>query len=227
MPRERKAPLSTEAGDPEVEVRDVTDGLWLWRQRHWEWRPGDDWEPNVSSFVAEANGEVLLIDPLAPRPPASGVYDRLGRQTPTAAVVLKPDHVRDVDLFVHWYGIPAYGPWLFWRNDLPKVELKPVRPGDALPGGAVALYDGRDAMETPIYLPNQRAIVFADAMTAPGGVLRVWWSPGLRERTLPALRAMLELPFDHVLVAHGTPVHNRDDFEAALEREPWSAPTTT
>ena len=219
--------MSAAEGDSDLEVRDVTDGLWLWRQRHWEWRPGDDWEANVSSCVVETGAEVLLIDPLAPRPPAAMVYDRLARRTPTAVVVLKPDHVRDVDLFVHWYGIPAFGPWLFWQNDLPRVELEPVRPGAQLPGGALALYDGRDAMETPLFLPEQRAIVFADAMTAPGGVLRVWWSPALKERTLPALRAMLDLPFEHVVVAHGAPVHRRADFEAALEREPWSAPTSS
>jgi hypothetical protein len=39
---------------------------------------------------------------------------------------------------------------------------------------------------------------------------------------LPALRALLELPFEHVLVSHGEPVHTRADFEAALTREPWS-----
>ena len=61
-------------------------------------------------------------------------------------------------------------------------------------------------------------------MTAPGGVLRVWWTPSFEERTLPALRALLDLPFEHVLVSHGEPVHGRADFEAALEREPWSRP---
>ena len=39
---------------------------------------------------------------------------------------------------------------------------------------------------------------------------------------LPALRALLELDFEHVLVSHGEPVHTRADFEAALERTPWS-----
>jgi hypothetical protein len=78
-------------------------------------------------------------------------------------------------------------------------------------------------METPLYLPEQRALVFADGMTAPGGVLRAWGTPWHAERTLPALRALLELPFEHVLVAqHGEPVHARADFLAALEREPWS-----
>jgi glyoxylase-like metal-dependent hydrolase (beta-lactamase superfamily II) len=64
-------------------------------------------------------------------------------------------------------------------------------------------------------------VVFADALTAPGGTLRVWTTPWHEERTLPALRAMLDLPFEQVLVSHGEPVHTRADFEAALTRIPW------
>ena len=207
-----------------VEIQDIAPGLWLWRQPHWEWKAGDDWEPEVSSVVVDSGGEVVLLDPLAPPPSARDVYERLESKRPTAVVVLKPDHVRDVDLFVHWYGIPAHGPWLYWKNDVPRVELKEVRPDDVLPGGLRALYDGRGSMETPLYLPDQRAIVFADGMTAPGGVLRVWWTSQLEARTLPALRAMLDLPFEHVLVSHGQPVHDRAEFEKALEREPWSRP---
>ena len=208
-----------------VEVRDVVPGLWLWRQPHWEWREGDDWEPEVSSFVVECRGETVLLDPLAPPPSARDVYSRLEASPPTAVVVLKPDHVRDVELFVHWYGARAYGPWLFWRGDVPRIELEPVRPDDELPGGLLALDDGRHGMERPVFLPEQRAIVFADGMTAPGGVLRVWWSSAHERRVLPALRAMLDLPFEHVLVSHGQPVHTRADFEAALEREPWCRPS--
>lgn len=207
-----------------VEIRDVAPGLWLWRQPHWEWREDDDWEPEVSSFVVESRGEVVLLDPLAPPPSAPEVYERLEAARPTAIVVIKPDHRRDVDLFVHWYAAAACGPWLYERGDAPTTELTPVRPGDELPGGLQALSDGRGGAETPIYLPEQRAIVFADGMTAPGGVLRVWWSPALEKWGLPALRAMLDLPFEHVLVSHGEPVHTRADFEAALHREPWSSP---
>jgi hypothetical protein len=161
-----------------VEIRDVAPGLWLWRQRHWEWREGVDWEPLVSSFVVESGGEVILLDPVAPPPSARQVYDRLETDAPTTAVVLKPDHVRDVDLFVHWYGVRAYGPWLFWRGDAPREELTPVQPDQVLPGGLVALYAGRGNTETPLWLPEQRTVVFADGMTAQGdGLLRVWWTP--------------------------------------------------
>ena len=107
---------------------------------------------------------------------------------------MKPDHVRDVDLFVRWYGARAYGPQLFWRDDVPRTELELVQPGDELPGGLQAHYDGRGAAETPIYLPEQRALVFADAMCGLGGALRVWATPWHEERTLPALRALLDAP---------------------------------
>ena len=208
-----------------VEILDVADGLWLWRNPHWEWREGDDWEPEVASVVVESRGEVVLLDPLAP-PPIDGleVYRRLDARRPTRIAIVKPDHVRDVDLFAHWYGIPAHGPWLFWKNDAPRVELEPLELAVELPGGLMPLSDGRGGMEKPLYLPEQRTIVFADAMTAPGGTLRVWWSPAHEVSALPALRRMLELPFERVIVSHGAPVHSRAEFEAALEREPWSKP---
>jgi hypothetical protein len=205
-----------------VEMRDVAPGLWLWRQPHPDWREGFDWDLEVSSFAVESRGVSLVLDPLAPPPSAREVWARLDALDPDAVVILKPDHVRDIDLFVRWYGADAYGPYLFWRDDIPHSELEPVRPGDELPGGLQAHDDGRGQMETPVYLPDQRALVFADGMTAPGGVLRVWGTPWHDERTRPALERLLELPFEHVLVSHGEPVHTRADFIAALDRATWS-----
>ena len=204
-----------------VEVRDVAPGLWLWRQPHPDWRPGLGWDPPVSSFCATAADDVVVMDALAPPDEANEVWERFERARPTVAVVLKPDHVRSVDLFVERYGVRAFGPGVFHRGDVPQTELEETRPGLELAGGIRTLYDGRYQNETPLYLPDQRALVFADAMTAPGGVLRIWATPWHEERVLPAFRAMLELPFELVLVSHGEPVHDRAEFEAALEREPW------
>ena len=58
-------------------------------------------------------------------------------------------------------------------------------------------------------------------MTGQGGELRVWATPWHEERVLPALRALLELPFEHVIVSHGEPVHDRAAYERALELPPW------
>jgi len=150
----------------------------------------------VTSFAVRSRGARVLLDPLAPPPSAREAWERLEAFAADTVVILKPDHVRDVDLFVRWYGARALGPFLFWRDDIPKPQLEGVRTGDELPGGLVALDDGRGMMETPLYLPEQRV--------------------------LPALRELLELPFEHVIVSHGEPVHERPAFEEALEREPWS-----
>src|SRR3954453_21549658 len=125
-----------------VEIRDVAPGLWLWRQPHWEGREGDDGEPEAAPFVVESRGEVVLLDPLAP-PPIEGaeVYRRLEARRPTRGVVPKPDPVRDVDLFSHWYRIPAHGPRLYFRQDVPQVEMAGLDPDEELPGGLMALED--------------------------------------------------------------------------------------
>jgi len=123
---------------------------------------------------------------------------------------------------VRRYGARALGPRLFFRDNIPETKLEPIEPGSQLPGGIVALYDGRGRNETPLWLPEQRTLVFADALTAPGGELRVWASRWHEERALPALRALLELPFEQVIVSHGEPVHTRAAYKRALERAPWS-----
>jgi glyoxylase-like metal-dependent hydrolase (beta-lactamase superfamily II) len=176
----------------------------------------------VASTCVESGGEVAVLDALAPSGETDEVWSRLEARPPSLAVVLKPDHVRDVDLFVRRYATRAYGPSLFWRHDVPETDLEPIEPGTVLPGGLVALYDGRGRSETPLWLPEQRALVFADALTAPAGVLRVWSTPWHKERTLPALRALLELPFELVIVSHGEPVHDRAAYERALELPAWS-----
>ena len=73
----------------------------------------------------------------------------------------------------------------------PADGADPVEPGDTLPGGLVALYDGRGRNETPVWIPEHRTLVFADALAAPRGELQVWDCPALRERALPALSALL------------------------------------
>jgi hypothetical protein len=205
------------------EVSDVALGLWIWRLQHPDWAPHVDWPPHVTSTCVESGGEVAVLDALAPPEEATDVWTRLDARPPTLAVVLKPDHVRSVDLFVQRYGARAYGPYLFWRGDAPETELEPIEPGSELPGGLVAVYDGRGRMETPLWLPEQRALVFADALTERGGKLLVWGTPWHEERALPALRALLELPFEHVIISHGEqPLHDRAAFERALELPPWT-----
>jgi hypothetical protein len=90
-----------------VELRDVAEGLWIWRMNHPKWKRDQGWEPIVTSTVVESKGERLVLDPLAPPESETDVWERLDVSPPIAIVVLKPDHVRDVDLFVHRYSVRA------------------------------------------------------------------------------------------------------------------------
>jgi glyoxylase-like metal-dependent hydrolase (beta-lactamase superfamily II) len=204
---------------PVEEVRDLAPGLWLWRLPYPDWHEAAGWPELVSSTCVESGGEVAVLDPLAP-PEGSEIWERLDARPPTMVVVLKPDHVRDVDLFVRRYGCRAFGPWLFERQNIPETELEPIEPGSELPGGLVALYDGRGRNETPLWLPEQRALVFADSLTAAAGEVRIWGTLQI-ERARAALRELLELPFERVIVSHGDPVHDRAAFERALDSPPW------
>jgi len=206
-----------------VELRDVANGLWIWRAEHHHWKPGDDWQPVVTSTYVESKGERLVIDPLVPKAGASELWKRLDNRPPTMAAVIIPDHVRDIDEFVRRYGVRGFGPRLFWPDDLPKNKLEMIESDMVLPGGFVALYDGRGRLETPLWLPEQQAIVFGDGLTERGGDLRIWGSPWHEKRALPAMRELLKLPFEKVIISHADhePVHSRAAYERALELPPW------
>jgi len=211
--------------ESKVGIRDVAPGLWIWRARHPFWDAKADWQPVVTSAFVESGGERYVLDPLSPQLDDIGLWERLDSRPPTAAVVLMPDHVRDVDLFVRRYKLRAYGPMFFYPDDIPKSALEPIIADMTLPGGLVALYDGRGRLETPIWLPQQRVIMFGDALTERNGELRVWdCRAGHKKRELPALRVLLDLPFERVIISHcdDEPVLSRSEFERALERPPWT-----
>jgi hypothetical protein len=205
-----------------TEIHDIAPGLWVWRTPHPSWTGDEEWGPLVASTCVESGGQVAVLDPLIPYTDPQEVEDRLDARPPTMVVILKPDHVRDVDAFAMRYHAQAYGPDVFHRDDVPKTDIEPIEPGTVLPGNMVALYDGRGRNETPIWVPEHRTLVFADALTAPNRELRVWATPWHEQRTLPALRDLLELPFDTVIVSHGDPVHDRGAYERALGLPVWS-----
>ena len=207
-----------------VEIRDLAPGLWIWRAEHHHWKPGDDWQPIVTSTYVESGGERFVIDALVPKTPAEELWKRLDSRPPTIAAVTIADHVRDIDEFVNRYKIRGFGPRLFWPDDIPTTQLEVIEPDRLLPGGIIALYDGRGRLETPLWLPEQRVIVFGDALTERAGVLRIWSSSQHEKRALPAMRELLSLPFERVIIshAHNEPVHDRAAFERALKLPPWT-----
>jgi hypothetical protein len=47
-------------------MRELQKGVWHWTATHPDWKPGEDWEPEVSSYAIDDGERLLLFDPLAP-----------------------------------------------------------------------------------------------------------------------------------------------------------------
>jgi hypothetical protein len=154
----------------------------------------------VASFAIESGGELLLGTRLRLLHASASSGNAWTKRSPHAS---------------------AFGPNILFRTDIPKTELEWLKPCDELPA-AYARYTTVASGGRPRSLRRSKARSCSDAGTSLGGVLQVWWTPWLEDRTIPELRSLLELPFEHVLVSHGQPVHTRTDFEAALERPPWT-----
>lgn len=234
----------SERDDPRVQIRDLGPDLWIWRILHPGWTEHVDWQPMVTCVCADVRSDRLVIDPLAPPLDARSVWDRLDSHPPTAVALLKPDHVRprwtaaaehatakragtriewSTDFLVRRYRCAAFGPAGFEPGEEPEIPMRSLAAGMTLPGGAVVLADPRRFNETPLWLPEQRVIVFADGMTERNGELRMWTMADIDGSAPRAFRALLDLPFERVIISHGEPVHERAEFERALERRPWPA----
>src|SRR5260370_31540548 len=152
-----------------VEIGEVAPGLWIWRAEHHHWKPGDDWQPIVTSTYVESGGQRYVLDPLVPKMATEELWKRLDSRPPNLAAVTIADHVRDIDEFVNRYKVRGFGPRLFYPDDVPKTQLEVIEPEKELPGGIVALYDGRGRSETRLWLPEQKSVVLGPALTEQRG----------------------------------------------------------
>ena len=195
-----------------MELHELADGLWGWRQPHPEWKPGLGWDPPVNSFLLTTDGLAILMDALVPEP-WPWLDERVANHE-VHVVQLKPDHDRSRDELAERYRGRVWKPGDYF-------------PGDELPGGLVAQFDGRFRGECPMWIPEHRTLVFADAVISDrDGDLRIWWCEWHREYVVPAFRRLLELPVERVLVAHGAPIaHDGTELERALARPLWQPPS--
>lgn len=205
-------------------AEEILADLWRFTARHPEWEEDEDWDPEVAWWAVLRPGGLVLIDPLVPD------WDELDRLVELAggcAGILRT-------VFFHQRSIGEasrrYGAEIWARRPPPNIAAEHFDHAvgeDQLPEDLHAFDVLRDD-EIAVWLPEQRALAFGDAMVRDHAgrlsmcpeswVKRVGGWPALRERLAP----LAELEPQHVLVSHGPLVlgDGAESFSRALADSP-------
>ncbi len=190
------------------------DGLWRWTAYYEEWRD------TVGCVYYEAPDAIVLIDPLVPAEASEAVrfWEALDRdvarvELPVHVYITVFWHARSGGEIVRRYDGTLHAPSRARAANEKRtgVPASVFRPGDALEGGIEALATGRST-EVAYWIPEHRALVPGDVLLgAADGGLRLcpssWLPASVTHATLQvALKPLLELPVERVLVSHGEPV---------------------
>ena len=185
-------------------MEEIVPGLWHWTARH------EHIGKEVSSYYLPE--ERVLIDPMTP-PEGLDWFEELG--PPEHVLLTNRHHDRHA-----WRLREAFGCTVHCvREGLHELEghgpVEAFAFGDELPGGIVAHeVDAICPDETALHLPAHRALACADGVVRWSGQDELAFVPDTLmddpERTKAGLRdayrGLLELDFDHLLLAHGDPI---------------------
>jgi hypothetical protein len=200
------------------ELQELRLGLFRWTALHPDAEPSptagspDDWGPDVASIAYRAPDALLLVDPLVPedRVELQQELDTLVRRhrQRVAIVTTLQFHRRSRSALADRYGATTSRAKRTLPRDVETVVI-------------------RGAGETMVWLPRPRALVPGDRLLGDdrGGVRLCpdswmrYLPSGMRQGELrEALRPLLDLPVELVLVSHGEPVlrNGRDAITRAL-----------
>ena len=203
--------------------------IYSWATPHPEWRTAAEWGHTVNSYALVCFDTVVLVDPLLPssgdtgRDPLIDELDGLAEGSRALEIMVTiPYHTRSAEILYQRYAGSEPHPRLWGHKAVatrlqdPSTELntyvplEPIRDEERVVAVPYPIGNPR-RYETPLWIPELRAIAFGDAVVGVEGTLRIW-QPGpfstawYREKFLPTLRPLLELEAEHALVTHGPPV---------------------
>jgi hypothetical protein len=200
------------------ELGELGRGLFRWTAAHPDADPDAtpgspaDWGPEVGSVAYAAPDALVLVDPLVPEH--------------------RPGLQRELDALVRSHGqrVAIVTTLQFHRRSRAELAQRyrasTSRAKATLPEG-VETVQIRGAGETMVWVPEHRALIPGDRLLgdATGGVrlcpdswLRYLPTGMRREGLRAALRPLLDLPVELVLVSHGEPVlkNGREAIARAL-----------
>jgi glyoxylase-like metal-dependent hydrolase (beta-lactamase superfamily II) len=194
-------------------VQRVAAGLHRWTAYHHEWKQ------DVGCLALRGRKELILIDPLVEE---WEELDALARDRRVHVLLTIFWHARSSREVVERYGAALWSTAAGRRRIANRAgqPTETFEAGHRLPGGVHPLATGRSA-EVVFWLPKQRALAVGDVLLgSPFRLCPRSWLPrdlghdGLRN----ALRPLLELPVERVLVSHGEPVlgSGRDELARLL-----------
>ena len=185
-----------------MKVDELAPGLWRWTAPHPEWKEGDDWERDVGCVYYEAPDATVLVDPLVPAGAERELFfealdrDVERRGLPVAILLTCDWHARSADELAERYGATREAPAGVEAHELPEVGERIwwiAEHGTLVPGDVLLGEDGLSVC------PDS----WLGASSSPDSIRA-------------ALRPLLDLPVQRVVVSHGPPV--LADGRAALER---------
>jgi glyoxylase-like metal-dependent hydrolase (beta-lactamase superfamily II) len=173
-----------------------------------------DWKHPVNSFARRSAAELVLVDPLLEDEQWPGL-ERLAGSRQVHVVLTIHWHARSAAAVVERFaGVRV---WAHSRNRAAiarRVEPTDVfAAGEELPGGLVP-FTARPRSEVVLWDPAHRALIAGDALLGDGeegARLRLSPASWLPQSTdhddlRAALRPLLDLPVEQVLVSHGAPL---------------------
>ena len=173
----------------------MTEVSW-WLAPHPSWEPTEDWDENVPVVRYETEAEVVLIDPFLP-PDSS--FDPHGK--PVRILLTQAAHYRGTADFVDRYRASVWAPpHATWRRRPSPVTT------DELPGGVEAIELDGEPQQVVFFIRDHATLVTGDVLSGTGDKLHVFVDDADRERLLPSLDLLGDLPIDRVIIPHGDPI---------------------
>jgi hypothetical protein len=200
---------------------EIAPGLFHWTAYH------EGIRSEVSSYYLRDPG--ILIDPLLPDDDALKWLTDNG--PPYAVLLTNRHHYRHSGRLVEVFGVSVHASAPGMHEFSEEQGVEPFEFGDELPGGVIAHEVGAICPDEAAFeIPSARALACAD------GVVR-WGAPdaplafvpdfllgddpdGVRAGLRESYRRLLDVDFDHLLLAHGLPVvgEGRQELRRFVER---------